>query len=107
MKSVQLMKHILNLFSRFGGLSQHLWVSPLWFSALHYNSWTVVTRTIYKPKGTHVEPKQCGVLVCLFTKQMHINFRGCHKGWLHIGKYTYVIVISRARGMYGIYCIKG
>ena len=90
MKFVQLMKHILNIyFSRFGGLSQYLWVSPLWFSALRYNSWTVVTRTIYKPKGTYVEPEQCGVLVCLFTKQMHINFR-CHKGWLHIGKYTYM-----------------
>ena len=58
-KFVQLMKYI---FSRLGGggLRQHLWVSPLWFSALHYtyyNSWTVVTRTIYKPKGTYVESK--------------------------------------------------
>ena len=33
---LQLMKCILNLFSRFGGLTQHLWVSPLCFWALHY-----------------------------------------------------------------------
>ena len=32
---LQLMKYILNvIFSRFGGLIQHLWASPLWFSAL-------------------------------------------------------------------------
>ena len=29
-----LMKCILNIFSRSGGLTQHLWVRPLWFSAL-------------------------------------------------------------------------
>ena len=30
------MKHILNMFSRFRGLSQHLWVSPLCFFNFYY-----------------------------------------------------------------------
>ena len=31
----QLLKCILRVFPYLGGLTQHLWVSPLWFSALH------------------------------------------------------------------------
>ena len=38
---LQLMKWILNIVSRFGGLSQHLWVSPLWLS-IYYSMRTCV-----------------------------------------------------------------
>ena len=31
----ELLKCILRVFPYLGGLTQHLWVSPLWFSALH------------------------------------------------------------------------
>ena len=34
----QLLKCILRVFPYLGGLTQHLWVSPLWFSALQFRS---------------------------------------------------------------------
>ena len=47
MNFLQLMKHILNIiFSRFGGLIQHLWVSPLWLSALQL-LYTILYPTYY------------------------------------------------------------
>ena len=52
---LQLMKHILNIFSRFGGLIQHLWVSPLWLSALKFKQaayTSILTKVI---NGRHVD----------------------------------------------------